>query len=261
MKSLAKVNNLLITDDDRKKGLLNRMTLQDLQDMSTKLKIAVTPSFFGTLNEDRYREVMKGAVSLPSLLAYLQENKAEIYDDYIAHEEEMKIDWGAVKGKLGSALNTDIVVLMEKADTEDTKKKDDRHGQIGEQLEELVEVYFRKKSRKRILKRNWDVEGREIDLVVARGKRASMVVCRFRKTPMSKEYHDSCYALFKKLTKRKLEDGSKIDTLIYVAPYGGVTRGVENDARTSKGTIEILGEDFRQKLIDLQKELRTEDGS
>lgn len=238
------------TDEDKVSYLLQRMVLQELKMLANEVGIEVKPALFtGRLDEARYREVLEGSgsVKLERLIKFLEKANPKLLEEWQEREESLSFDWKGVKEKLRDTLKQDVSTLLEAASAEKEKE--------AEQLEDLIEGYFKSK-RYRVLKRNWNVEGREIDLIVARGAKAIMVETKFRKKPLSLAEHDGYKSLFKKIKRRKLEGETYIEKLLYIAPLGGVSNGVMNDARTSDGEYEIWGLEFRQTLIEFQKRLR-----
>lgn len=255
MGSLEKIGHLLENEEDKKQLLLEKLNFKELKILAEEIGVEVKPTIFtGRIDEARYREVLCGNPSLKfeRLLDHIKKHNPKIYSEWNEREKNLSLDWSGVKKKLGGTLNKDIGTLMEAANKEENTGTE---GPIGEQLEDLLEAYFKSK-RYKILKRNWGVDEREVDMVVARGTKAIMIETKFRKTPISMAEHDGYMALFKKLKRRKLPNGGYIERMIYVAPYGGVAKGVLNEARTSEGEIEVWGPEFKCELIEFQKKLR-----
>lgn len=256
MGSLEKIGHMFENDDDKKQLLLAKLNLKDLKSLADEIGVEVKPTMFtGRIDEARYREVLwdSNSLKLERLLIHLKRDHPKIFSEWNEREKDLSVDWSDVKKKLGTTVTKDLGTMMEAANKEEATGTE---GPIGEQLEDLLEAYFKSK-RFKILKRNWGVDEREVDFIIAKGTKAIMIETKFRKTPISMAEHDGYMALFKKLKRRKIPpNDAKIECLRYVVPLGGVAKGVLNEARTSDGEIEIWGPEIMPELLEFQKKLR-----
>ncbi len=250
---LDKIGHLLTTDAEKMYSLLNELDLDDLKVISEHFKIVVKPPLFRDVaDKTRYVDVLSDYLELDKLLTYLKANHIKLYNKHMKTEKEMAFDWSGMKRSLGNSVNEDIGSLMEDAIKEEDA---DKEGPKGEQLENLIEAYFKSKHYK-ILARDLIVDNREVDLVIAKGAKAKMIEVKFRKKPISTMEHDGYMVLFKKLQRRKWPNDAHIEKLIYIAPIGGVSKGVKNDALVLDGKVEIKASEFLKELVEFQKKLR-----